>query len=214
MLFFLDFLSLFSSFTFILILAVAASHWILSLYFRQPGVLSSRPYFPKERLLRILLLSVGFFACSIAISDTSDLCHLCWRLLPCFFLLLTICTDIEYEVIFDRMLFPFVLCALPAIYFQQLPLLPHLAAAAAGGIISLLFAIITRGGIGGGDIKLLAALGLWLGPEKLLSTAVGGIILGGILALSLLLAHKKNRKEKIPFGPGFALTAILCLLFT
>lgn len=64
------------------------------------------------------------------------------------------------------------------------------------------------GGIGGGDIKLIAALGLWLGPSPLKAAALGGIIIGGIWALLAVLLTKKSRRDVIPYGPSFILAAL------
>jgi leader peptidase (prepilin peptidase)/N-methyltransferase len=43
----------------------------------------------------------------------------------------------------------------------------------------LLISILTRGGIGGGDIKLIALIGLWVGTAQLETIAIAGIVLGG-----------------------------------
>ena len=78
--------------------------------------------------------------------------------------------------------------------------------------IFLLFAILTRGGIGGGDIKLIGALGLWLGTEKLLLVIFLGCLLGGLFALLALLTGRKKRGEAIPYAPGFTLAALFISL--
>ena len=189
-----------------------ASHWIVSLYLKNQSILSFRSYLPKESYLRSFLLGGFFFLCLLPCAGLSDLPAFIFRLLPIFFLLLIACTDLEYEIIFDRMLLPFALLALPAIFALHLPLLTHLAAAAAGGAAALAFAVLTRGAMGGGDIKLLAVLGLWLGA-KLITAAAFGIVLGGIAALLLLVTKKRTRKEFFPYGPWFALSGICCILW-
>ena len=129
-----------------------------------------------------------------------------------FFLILYTVTDLEQQVIFDRMLAPFALIGL-----LSLPLLgrvasDHLLAALAGGGVFLALAIATRGGIGGGDIKLIAALGLWLGRDALLFVTMAGIVLGGLAALLLMLLRLKKRKSAFAYGPYFALTALTLFL--
>ena len=129
-----------------------------------------------------------------------------------FFLILYTVTDLEQQVIFDRMLAPFALIGL-----LSLPLLgrvasDHLLAALAGGGVFLALAIATRGGIGGGDIKLIAALGLWLGRDALLFVTMAGIVLGGLAALLLMLFRLKKRKSAFAYGPYFALTALTLFL--
>ena len=72
--------------------------------------------------------------------------------------------------------------------------------------------MVTRGSIGGGDIKLMGALGLWLGLKAIWQVAVGGILLGGIWALLLILCKKKGRKDFVPYSPGFILCGIIVYL--
>ena len=129
-----------------------------------------------------------------------------------FFLILYTVTDLEQQVIFDRMLAPFALIGL-----LSLPLLgrvasDHLLAALAGGGVFLALAIATRGGIGGGDIKLIAALGLWLGTDQLLTVCCTGMILGGLAALLLLVTKRRQRGEMFAYGPYFTVAALVLTL--
>ena len=76
----------------------------------------------------------------------------------------------------------------------------------------MLLAVLTRGGVGGGDVKLIAALGLWLGPARLTTVAFIGLALGGLAALLLLLTKRKKRRETFAYGPYFAVPAVVFLL--
>ena len=69
-----------------------------------------------------------------------------------------------------------------------------------------------HGSIGGGDIKLVAALGLWLGCEKLLAVVLTATIIGGLSALMMILAKQKDRNSYFAYGPYFAFAAIYALL--
>ena len=120
--------------------------------------------------------------------------------------------DFDQHVILDQSL-----CLLAGFSFLFLPILPadflnRLLAAAAGGGLMLLLAILTKGGIGGGDIKLLFVLGLWLGSEKLLLVLFFGFMSGGIASALLLLAKSKKKGDAIAYGPYFALSAAIVLL--
>jgi leader peptidase (prepilin peptidase)/N-methyltransferase len=85
--------------------------------------------------------------------------------------------------------------------------------ALAGGGLLLVLAIISRGGMGGGDVKFAAALGFWLGwPEILLGLFIG-FVSGGLISLLLLVTGLRGRKDFIPFGPFIALGAWLTLLY-
>ena len=67
--------------------------------------------------------------------------------------------------------------------------------------------------MGGGDIKLLAMIGAWLGwkaiPFVILASSLTGSIIGGIA----LLLSRKGLRTKIPFGPFLAFGAILYIFF-
>lgn len=77
------------------------------------------------------------------------------------------------------------------------PLIGFLAAS----VPLLLVAILSKGGMGGGDIKLMAAAGIFLGWKGVLLALFTGSIIGALISIVLMLAGKKSRKDKIPFGP-------------
>ncbi len=80
-------------------------------------------------------------------------------------------------------------------------------ALASGGIlfgVYLLLGLLWPGGMGLGDIKLAAAVGIYLGTVgwgALLVGAFAAFVLGGILGILLLATGAVNRKSGIPFGP-------------
>ena len=120
--------------------------------------------------------------------------------------------DFEQYCLFDSMMLPFALAALVMLATYPDMLVSHLLAGLAGGLVFLVLGILSRGALGGGDIKLLAALGLWMGPQSLVFTAAAGTVLGGLAALVLLLAGQKNRKSSFAYGPYFMLTALALML--
>ena len=73
------------------------------------------------------------------------------------------------------------------------------------GVLFYCLYIAARGGLGGGDVKLAAALGIWLGWEAALIAVWIAFILGGIAAILLLVTGRKKRRDGIPFGPFLAL---------
>jgi len=86
----------------------------------------------------------------------------------------------------------------------------------AGGLVTggvfLAMSILTRGGMGLGDVKLAFftgfALGLTLGIPALLVTA----ITGGVIAVFLMLTRIRGRKDPIPYAPFIALGAVYVML--
>ena len=90
----------------------------------------------------------------------------------------------------------------------------HLIAAAAAGGFLLIAAIAKPGGMGMGDVKLAAVMGLFLGrnvaPAMLAAFLVGSVIGGAIMAKK---GVKEGRKTAIPFGPWLALGGLVGLFF-
>ena len=58
-----------------------------------------------------------------------------------------------------------------------------------GGLLIILFVL---GGMGGGDVKLLAALGAWLGPGAVLQIFIYGAAAGAMIAIFLVIFKKKK----------------------
>lgn len=69
------------------------------------------------------------------------------------------------------------------------------------------------GGIGGGDVKLMAALGLCLGPKLIVLTFFFGCISAAIVSVGLMAAQKVSRRSLIPLGPFLALGAVASVLW-
>lgn len=79
-----------------------------------------------------------------------------------------------------------------------------------GGGVLWLVAVVSRGGMGGGDVKFLAAIGSFLGPGAALLVLFLGSVLGSIVGLSLLARGRLGRREPLPFGP-FLATGVLIM---
>ena len=124
-----------------------------------------------------------------------------------YFLLMTIVTDFEQQLIFDRMQMPFAALALIFMCLSG-QISNYLLAAVAGGGGFLLLALLTKGVIGGGDIKLIFVMGLWLGAEKLLQVIAGGFILSGLAAGVMLLSGRWGMQERFAYSPYFSLLAL------
>ncbi len=82
-----------------------------------------------------------------------------------------------------------------------------------GGGFFLLVAIVSKGNMGGGDIKLMGMLGFFLGAKKIIMITFLSFIIGAIFTLPLLLLKKKGKKDMVPFGPFIALSALITMLY-
>lgn len=87
-----------------------------------------------------------------------------------------------------------------------------LGLALAGGLF-LLIVLLSRGGMGGGDVTLIGALGFVLGVKDILLVILLSFVLGAIISLFLLGFKIKSRKDPIPFGPFIILAFYITLLF-
>ena len=85
-----------------------------------------------------------------------------------------------------------------------------------GGLLVLttLYELIRRKeAFGGGDIKLMAAAGLFLGWQNTLLAMFFGIVFGGIYGIYLLAAKKAGKKDHFAFGPFLCAGIVIAMLF-
>ncbi len=109
--------------------------------------------------------------------------------------------DYYYGLIFDRLTFPMALLAVCFRFHGIMDAPDLLLGALAGGVPLLVLAILTNGGMGGGDVKLLAAGGIWLGWQGALLALAIASWFGGLAAIFLLVSGRRKRKEAMVFGP-------------
>jgi len=135
--------------------------------------------------------------------------------------------DLEQGLILNKVVYPamvlvFLLSLLPHSWLSQETWLtttiqPSIASAALGGTIGfvlfLLIAYLSRGGMGWGDVKLAGLIGLATGYPLVFVSIITGAILGGIVAVILLITRRRTSRGSIPFGPFLAATAMITLLW-
>ncbi|PYM84210.1 MAG: prepilin peptidase [Candidatus Rokuibacteriota bacterium] len=83
----------------------------------------------------------------------------------------------------------------------------------AGGGIFFAIILVSKGGMGGGDMKLGAMLGAFLGWKVALISLLIAVLSGGGVAAVLLLTRARGRKDPVPFGPFLALGGLAGLLW-
>ncbi|MBI5213462.1 MAG: prepilin peptidase [Nitrospirae bacterium] len=107
----------------------------------------------------------------------------------------------------------------PSLQFPITPLLPVVGFKSSiiglllGGGLFYLIAVLSRGGMGGGDIKMMAMVGAFMGWKAVFLTTFIGSLTGSIVGISLMVFKGKGRKTKIPFGPFLALGSVITLFF-
>jgi len=138
----------------------------------------------------------------------------------CLFIIIFV-IDLEQGLILNKLVYPGMVVALllalyPWPWFSESIGMRVANAALGGGIgfgILFLIAIVSRGGMGWGDVKLAALIGLATGFPLVFLAIIMGAILGGIVAVALLIAKKRKRRQTIPFGPFLAVAAMVTLLW-
>jgi len=73
--------------------------------------------------------------------------------------------------------------------------------------------LFKREGMGGGDVKLLAMIGAFLGWESVIITIISSSLIGSILGIIIIIFKGKNFKYAIPFGPFLSLGAAITLFY-
>jgi leader peptidase (prepilin peptidase)/N-methyltransferase len=138
----------------------------------------------------------------------------------CLFIIIFV-IDLEHGLILNKVVYPgmvvaLLLALLARPWLTQWVVTGIANAALGGGIgfaIFFLIAIVSRGGMGWGDVKLAALIGLATGFPLVFPSIIMGAILGGIVAVALMTAKKRKRRQTIPFGPFLALAAMATLLW-
>jgi leader peptidase (prepilin peptidase)/N-methyltransferase len=128
-------------------------------------------------------------------------------------LLVVALIDIDYKIIPNTITLPGIVIGL-GLSIWALPITPlaSLLGILMGGIFFYLIALISKGGMGGGDIKLIAMIGAFLGWQGAFFTILSGALLGSLVGVTLMLLGRKGRKDKVPFGPFLSAGAILFML--
>ena len=129
-----------------------------------------------------------------------------------FISLLVIITvsDIAYMLIPNKI----ILFFLPLLIISRIisPLTPWydmIIGAVVGYTTIALIIVLSRGGVGAGDMKLFFILGIVLGWKEVLFTLFLASLLGACIGLILRFIRKVGRRQPIPFGPYIALAAII-----
>jgi len=130
--------------------------------------------------------------------------------------------DLEHKLIPNKVVYTGMVVALLFALFLPQPWLTQwpfqgIANFAIGGAVGFvaffLLAIISRGGMGWGDVKLAGLIGLAVGFPLVFVALFIAAIMGGVAALILLIVKKKGRKEAIPFGTFLSIATMITLLW-
>ncbi|MDD2365214.1 MAG: prepilin peptidase [Desulfuromonadaceae bacterium] len=127
--------------------------------------------------------------------------------------------DIEHQIIPDEISLPGIVIGFVLSFF----LTGHdwlnslLGILLGGGTLYLVawsyYRFTGKDGMGGGDIKLLAMMGAFLGWKAVIFIIFASSLFGSVVGVSIMLLQKKDGKLAIPFGPYLAFGAILYIFY-
>jgi leader peptidase (prepilin peptidase)/N-methyltransferase len=152
------------------------------------------------------------FAATVLILGTEDAGELALGLVLCATLVVVTLTDLDMRVIPNKVVLAGAIAAVAIAALSDPDSLPErgIAAAAAGGFLFVVALAYPRG-MGMGDVKLVAMMGLFLGsavaPALLIGFAAGALV--GIVLIARRGAAA--RKQAVPFGPFLALGGVIAL---
>lgn len=130
--------------------------------------------------------------------------------------------DLDFQIIPDSITMPGIFIGLvagslllpdPFLRWTLLGYKASFIGAAVGFGLFYAVAVLSRGGMGGGDIKMMAMVGALMGWKSVLLTTFIGSLLGSVWGISLMVFKGKGRKTKIPFGPYLAAGAVITLFY-
>ena len=178
------------------VLAHAITATIHFLYLHEEGEAGKNVGIKKAGFFFVLLTGLSYW-------DDSSFKLI--KMTELIFLLIITVTDIEKYKIYDLVTIPF---AITGLICADIGIAEKLIGGICAGMVFCLLQKLTRNGIGGGDVKLVTALGLWHG-YGIFDIVINGSILGGICAAVLLASGKKGRKDYIAYGPYFCIAGAL-----
>jgi len=127
--------------------------------------------------------------------------------------------DLHHQIIPDVISLPgIVIGVLGSLLVPQITFWDSLTGMIVGGGSLFLVAtgyqwLFKREGMGGGDVKLLAMIGAFLGWKAVILTILLSSLIGSIIGITVMLIKGKDFKYAIPFGPFLAIGAVISLFW-
>ncbi len=181
---------------------------------RNCGVKISARY-PLVEFLNALLYVLVFWRYGFSVSSAVFMLYMSSLIVITFI-------DLDFQIIPDVITIPGALISLvlgalvlkdPFLRFSMLGWKASLIGAALGFGLFYGIAVLSRGGMGGGDIKMMAMVGALTGWKGVLLTTFLGSLLGSVIGIYLMVSKGKGRKTKIPFGPFLSAGSAITVLF-
>jgi len=205
---------------------------------RCPKCLQPLKWYDNIPIISFILLKKGCRNCGAPISWQYPLVELTMALLalalvfkfgftlalPIYFvftaaLLIVIVIDFYHKIIPDIISLPGIVIGFSCSFFNPVITWQEsgIGLLIGGGVLYAVAAgyylFTKREGMGGGDIKLLAMIGAFLGWQSLPFVVFGSSILGALVGMGAMAKQKKGGKTMIPYGPFLSIAALLYMFY-
>ena len=202
--------------------------------FRCPKCLQPIKWYDNIPIVSFILLRSKCRSCGTPISWQYPLVELTMALLslallfkfgltyalPIYFaftaaLIVVIVIDYHHKIIPDSISLPGIVIGFACSFINPVITWQHsgIGLLIGGGVLYAVAAgyylFTRREGMGGGDIKLLAMIGAFLGWQSLPFVVFGSSVLGAVVGIGAMLKQKKGGKTMIPYGPFLSIAALL-----
>lgn len=171
---------------------------------------------PLSLFYPIIEITTGLLFVVLYLASQGETLQTVFNILLTSSLLVIFFADLKYGIIPDKILLFLTIITLPYLFFSNSNLIAHIFSAAGAFAFFLIIYLATKGrGIGFGDVKFSAVLGLTLGFPQIIIALYLSFLTGSVASIILILWGKKRLKgDTISFGPFMVAGAILSILFS
>ncbi|MDF0726761.1 prepilin peptidase [Cytobacillus sp. S13-E01] len=168
---------------------------------------SISPIYPVVELITAILFTIS----PMLVGWSKELV-ISWTLISLFMIIFV--SDVHYMIIPDKvLLFFFGLFFIERILIPLTPWWDSLLGAIVGFTLLLVIAIVSKGGMGGGDIKLFGLIGFVVGWKLVLLSFFLSTLAGALFGIVGILIGKVKKGKPFPFGPYIILGTLLAYFF-
>jgi leader peptidase (prepilin peptidase)/N-methyltransferase len=159
--------------------------------------------YPLIELLTAIIFIINYI-------NFSNLIILATGLIFSSILIVLALIDFDHQILPDRLTFTGIIVGLVFSFFRSdITFIYSLFGVLAAGGLLFLIAFLSKGGMGGGDIKMMAMVGSFTGPILSISAIFLGALIALLSHLPGIVSGSTGMKTKLPFGPFLALASFL-----
>ena len=164
--------------------------------------------------LRVLLVEAGSGLLFLLLWSRYGMSpHFAFAVVVACVFIVALVIDVEHRLILNRLIYPAIGAALLVMPFAVGPGLPQALWGGAVGLALLsLIVLVYPQGMGLGDVKLAALVGLVVGFPLVLLALFLSFVLGGAVGAAALLSRRVGMKDALPFAPFLVLGGMVALL--